>query len=931
MNDKIRALAPFLARDPRLVFRLDHASGAVRHLRGDLADLGYPEPGPGPSSPGSPPPPRRPEDEVLRSALVGFVEAHAGLLGAGATETDDHDPPPPPFGHLAVLREFPAPSGDVEVILEQRHGRLRVRGGTIRFRVTASGRLISLSNHLRPGLHRLPLTPRLTAEEAVAAARKRLPSLTQPVCPPELLVYPQSGSLRSGGEGPPLADQGPRLTGERLRLAWEIHLQGLTRGAHGSYSRWVTFVDALDGEVFHFYDNVQTESNLGSGVGYYSGPGPLNTTRQGETYELRDTTRVDSGGPVIMTHDEDGTYPSSDPDNTWDDLSTLPRDQNQGTEADCHRFLAQAVDYFGRVHGWQSYDGLASDAEIVAHYNLDYPNAKWDGDFHVICIGDSDTVKYDYFGTDDVVAHEFTHGCIQFNFNPEYLRESGALNEAAADAMAAFITGDWLMGEDLWLPDTSPAMRNVPNPTNGGQWDNTSEEAAIASADAGHYPDHYEDRFQGDYDNYGVHFNSTIVSHALYLLTEGGTHARSGIRVEGVGQAAVETALWDTVSRKLIGNPQADFVDFREAFTDACLDLYPTDVNLLAQAKAAFTAVGVGPDLYVRDSLRDDGQEPYTGRELYASPDIINRTSPVADPVRDLGDMGRGNLGENVLAGKDNYVYIRLQNRGSCPDDAVIQLYFTEATTFGVPSAWKAVGSAAKVAVVPGKVSVAGPIVFPAKLIPGVGHYCLIAVVASSLDPAPDTSLIADHETYLSYVAGSNNIAFRNLDVVKDPAAGGRVTVVARGLGRPERAGPEDREPERAGPEPAAVTEVYDLEILVAAGAPRVVFRVRGPAGSLAKARATPGLARRGADGGEDVYEVVGPQGGRFEDLPLSEPVRLTVEWTATGPVHPSGPASPGKPGGSPDPTGLPYPKPFVQLRQSWRGRVLGAFGLTRA
>jgi len=155
--------------------------------------------------------------------------------------------------------------------------------------------------------------------------------------------------------------------------------------------------------------------------------------------------------------------------------------------------------------------------------------------------------------------------------------------------------------------------------------------------------------------------------------------------------------------------------------------------------------------------------------------------------------------------------------------------------------------------------------------------------------------------------------------------------VVARGLGRPERAGPEDREPERAGPEPAAVTEVYDLEILVAAGAPRVVFRVRGPAGSLAKARATPGLARRGADGGEDVYEVVGPQGGRFEDLPLSEPVRLTVEWTATGPVHPSGPASPGKPGGSPDPTGLPYPKPFVQLRQSWRGRVLGAFGLTRA
>ena len=66
----------------------------------------------------------------------------------------------------------------------------------------------------------------------------------------------------------------------------------------------------------------------------------------------------------------------------------------------------------------------------------------------------------------------------------------------------------------------------------------------------------------------------------------------------------------------------------------------------------------------------------------------------------------------------------------------------------------------------PGSLRIAGPLTFPSSLIPTPGHYCMIAVISGGLDPAPDHNLIASITDYLNFVRNTNNIAYRNMDVV---------------------------------------------------------------------------------------------------------------------------------------------------------------------
>ena len=119
---------------------------------------------------------------------------------------------------------------------------------------------------------------------------------------------------------------------------------------------------------------------------------------------------------------------------------------------------------------------------------------------------------------------------------------------------------------------------------------------------------------------------------------------------------------------------------------EAYHDLFPTDLSKLTQIKNAFNAVGIGPDIYLRDNLGDTGQEPYPGAYLYASPDIINRTSPSASPTLDFADQGNDALWQNVEYGQDNHVYVRIQNRGNQNGDATINV--DDIATLLMPSSW---------------------------------------------------------------------------------------------------------------------------------------------------------------------------------------------------------------------------------------------------
>ncbi len=171
----------------------------------------------------------------------------------------------------------------------------------------------------------------------------------------------------------------------------------------------------------------------------------------------------------------------------------------------------------------------------VVHYD-EYPfdgfgfdNAFWDGFSGHLVYGDGDGLTTGGFaGSQDIVSHEMTHAVTQCRAPLDYSRQSGALNEAISDIMATAMEWefneptsancrreqgqagcpDWWVGEDIVLNSSTFGFRNLADPESADQ------------------PGHWDDRFTGSYDDYGVHINSTIPTHAFYLMVNGGRNAR---------------------------------------------------------------------------------------------------------------------------------------------------------------------------------------------------------------------------------------------------------------------------------------------------------------------------------------------------------------------------------------------------------------------
>jgi thermolysin len=824
-NEMVRKLSE---RDPQMRFRFDERLEVFRYLRGNLAEVSAKD------------------GSTMRREASRFLKSNSDLFGKVGDSK------------MEVLQEDQEPEGGWNLTLQQYHGTIPVYGGSIRFHVNSKGVLDTVNNRLFPDLDYVAQKPRVTEERAVRAAQQATKCDRAPERKPELLVYRHEG---------------------KPRLVWEVRLNDTKTGERDAPAQWVVYVDAVTGKVLFFYDNVQTAGPVVSnGTGYYSGAGTVNAWFNDVTNQLRDTTRTGTGGPEIITNDEDGASPSADADSNWNDSGTSPRHLHQGPEVDAHRFAGDVADYFQTVHGRNSFNGAGASFITLVHNGTDFSNGFWNGS--QVNLGDGTGVAAtgdDYECSDDWLAHEFTHAYTQHTCNLQYANESGALNESFSDVFAAFITGDWLCFEDAWLKASAPAWRNMIDPTNGGQWDNSTDTNAINSVFAGHNPHHYTVRYTGAFDGGGVHVNSSIINHLFYLLTVGGTHALSGITVTGIGQAAAEQMLFRCMAINLVGNPTANFLDFREAMLDACLDLFPTDLMKLTQVKNAFRAVGIGPDLYVRDNLTDNGDEPFPGGYLWASPDIINRQSPAASPTTDFADMTNDSLWQNVEFGQANSIYIRVQNRGLSNGDATINVYFSSATTFGTPASWTHIGTLNEFGIAPSTVRIAGPLTFPAASIPAPGHYCMIAVISDGLDPAPDHTLISSVSDYLHFVRNTNNIAYRNMDVVNDVTGlPGTFEIDVRGMPRQR-----DR---------------FELELDLGRFVPGAKIQVRGPRRALDGAIAR-GLKLVGRTKNENVYEpIAGPElvrhqaflnhnklpQGRpygFEGLMVEQPFKLKVDY----------------------------------------------------
>ncbi|MBL30239.1 MAG: hypothetical protein CMC81_03215 [Flavobacteriaceae bacterium] len=382
-------------------------------------------------------------------------------------------------------------------------------------------------------------------------------------------------------------------------LAWTVSL------FTSKIDRWEIFIDDKTGEILDkiyitcsiehnhkkkekFELNISNKSKpLGSGTDLNGFQRNINTYLLDNTYWLIDTSKpmftanssptyYNQSGAIITSNQENGEYYYLyDNDNEWTDPKAVS----------AHYNASLAYDYFYNVHGRNSIDNNGTNIESFVNVKekkrdpetdeviidsvtgkpvyKDFDNAYWNG--RAMFYGNGDLAFKPLSGGLDVVAHELTHGIIQYTASLIYQNESGALNESFADIFGVMIDrDDWTLGEDIIKSlDYFPygLMRSFEDPTLGNQ------------------PAHYDDIYNGEDDNGGVHINSGIPNKAFYLIAQ------------DIGKDKAELIYYCALTNYLTRS--SDFTQLRIAVESCAEEVYGIDSNVINSVKNSFDSVGI--------------------------------------------------------------------------------------------------------------------------------------------------------------------------------------------------------------------------------------------------------------------------------------------------------------------------------------------------
>ena len=486
------------------------------------------------------------------------------------------------IGHV---RDDTQIAGRVNDRADQYHRGVRVFGADVSRQMDAQGVLISSFGNVYTGID-ISVDPALDA----AAARRRAVELAGSeqglfAPDPELVILPAD-------------DAGT------FHLAWRV------RAVTASADIIQYFLDARSGDLLMEYSDRQSQSAVGRALGVLGDSKKISVSGSTGSFSLTDRLRP----PVIETNDMKGnpqrtlaylngqialnsTDIAADDDNNWTD----------GAVDDAHVYSGYTYDYYFKRFGRKGLNdnnirirSLANpvrrtQADLVLYFpqlSDFFVNAFYAGGGNMVygvglppgfTLGGQSWNHLS--GAIDVVAHELTHGVIQYTSNLIYRNESGALNEAFSDIMGTSVEfffqppgngdlrADYLAAEDVVRPG---GIRSMENPQAYGD------------------PDHYSRRFTGTADNGGVHINSGIANQAFYLAIESGTNRTSGLSVQGVGAAnrdQIEQVFYRAFTAMLPTN--ATFSQARAATIQAARDRYGSNSNAERAITQAWTAVGV--------------------------------------------------------------------------------------------------------------------------------------------------------------------------------------------------------------------------------------------------------------------------------------------------------------------------------------------------
>ncbi len=175
--------------------------------------------------------------------------------------------------------------------------------------------------------------------------------------------------------------------------------------------------------------------------------------------------------------------------------------------------VAKAYDFYKNNYGYAGLEGDNSETKVSINFGI--PNSYSLGGSNGLAFGKGGDYIYGAEAALDTVGHEYTHAVIRVltSIMDNNTNEPGAINEGYADIFGYFIENDgdpeWLHREDNIVGKR--ALRNMSNPIE-------SDNPCKIGGD-----NYYDYVTRGsEYDNGGIHINSTIVSHACYLMWKNG-------------------------------------------------------------------------------------------------------------------------------------------------------------------------------------------------------------------------------------------------------------------------------------------------------------------------------------------------------------------------------------------------------------------------
>lgn len=484
-----------------------------------------------------------------------FLATNAGLF---LVETPEEE--------WDVRNESRGVAGNTAVRFRQTYEGLEVYPSGLSVEMDEQGHVRLVTGAYSPTPAGLDIEPTLTIQEALAAARGHVADgeagqlETQ-----QLLIYAY--------------ERAPTLAYKlELRTAIDVRAQ--------------VFVDAHSGEIISEVNALGMMASAASGVDNRGFNRSFSAWQEGGEFLLVDTSlpMFDPSSSVPLLEQTRGASfvltardAESIEGGVFYTVSNSPTAWDPDAVAGAHA-ARESYRFYREVLQRNSLDGQGIN--LVTIVDVSFNNAFWDPNNKITVYGTSSTGA-SYAQSIDVVGHELSHGVITFSANLIYQDQPGAMNEGYADIGGSSIeffsdpaSANWLMGNPA---DVGQPFRNVRDPN------------SIPITQGVPHPSRMSQFIVTDQNNGGVHMNSTIPSHAFYLVAEGLPNA--------VGLRDAQLIFFDALFTKL--QPSSKFVDMRLACVASARQLYGDGSPQHQATVAAFDQVEI--------FAPDNGQNPSPG------------------------------------------------------------------------------------------------------------------------------------------------------------------------------------------------------------------------------------------------------------------------------------------------------------------------------